>query len=85
MLQAFVGIVSQRGLELFCPEHPDTVQFLWRRARRSRGIAACFWSVIPDDAAASVQNALHFVGPDVALAYLQQTVQRIGPLLPTED
>lgn len=82
MLQAFVGIVSQRGLELFCPEHPDTVQFLWRRARHTRGKAACFWSVIPDDDAASVQNALHFVGPDVALAYLQQTVQKIGPLLP---
>ena len=50
MLQAFVGIVSQQGIEVFCLEDPATVRFLWRRAQRERGRAACFWSVIPSEA-----------------------------------
>jgi hypothetical protein len=84
MLQAFVGIVSRRGLEVFCPEHPDTVQFLWRRARRTPGRTACFWSVIPDDAAVCVQNAMRTVGPEVAFGFLQQSVREMGTLLPSD-
>lgn len=82
MLQAFVGIVSRRGLEVFCPEDPDTVQFLWRRARRTPERTACFWSVISDDAAACVQHVLQSGGPEIALAFLQQSVRESGPLLP---
>ena len=39
MLQAYVGIVSLQGLEIFCPEHPQTVRFLQRRVARTRGQA----------------------------------------------
>jgi len=51
MWQAFVGIVSRQGLEVFCPEHPQTVRFLQRRVERTRGQAVCFWSVAPAKAA----------------------------------
>lgn len=84
MLQAFVGIVSRRGLEVFCPEHPDTVQFLWRRAQRTPERMACFWSVIPDDAAVCVQNAMRTVGPEYAFGFLQQSVREMGTLLPSD-
>lgn len=82
MLQAFVGIVSQRGLEVFCPERPETVRFLWRRVRRTPGQTTCIWSVLADDAAAGVQNALDSVGPEFALGCLQQTAREVGTLWP---
>ena len=84
MLQAFVGIVSQRGLEVFCPERPETVHFLWRRVRRIPGRAACIWSVIPDDAAVGVQQALDAVGPEFALGFLQQAARELGVLFPDD-
>lgn len=36
MLQSYLGLASAHGLEVFCPEQPHTVQFLWRRAQRIR-------------------------------------------------
>jgi hypothetical protein len=81
MWQAYVGIVSRQGLEVFCPEHTQTVRFLWQRVRRQRGQAACFWSVVPDEAAAQVRAALHLGRPRTALHVLQSTARDWGHLL----
>ncbi|MDZ4683587.1 MAG: hypothetical protein SH850_00775 [Planctomycetaceae bacterium] len=85
MLQAYVGIVSRQGLEVFCPEHPQTVRFLQRRVERTRGQAVCFWSVVPDDAADQVRTALRCGERQLALHLLQQATRDGGSLLPTPD
>lgn len=85
MWQAFVGIISRQGLEIFCPEHPQTVRFLQRRAERARGQAFCFWSVAPDDAAAQVRTALRYGERELALHLLQQATRDGGSLLPTPN
>jgi hypothetical protein len=82
MLQAFVGIVSHRGIEFFCPEDPATVRFLWRRAQRERGRAACFWSVIPSEAVELIEAALLLGLPHEALHLLQQLARDYGFLVP---
>jgi hypothetical protein len=84
MLQAYVGIVSQRGIEVFCPEHPDTMRFLARRARRQRGRTACFWSVLPDDAVSRVRTTLRLGQPRSAFEILQVSARDIG-LIPLDD
>lgn len=85
MLQAFIGIVSQHGIELFCPEDPATERFLWRRAQRARGRAACFWSVIPSEAVELIEVALRLGLPGEALKLLQQQARDYGFLVPSRD
>ncbi len=85
MLQAFVGIVSQRGIELFCPEDPATVRFLWRRAQRQQGRAACFWSVIPSEAVQLIETALWHGLPREAFHLLQQRAHDYGLLVPHHE
>ena len=85
MMQAFVGIVSQRGIELFYPEDPATVRFLWRRVQRQKGRVACFWSVLPSDAAMSIQAAIALGWNCEALAMLQQHSRDYGRILPFPD
>jgi hypothetical protein len=84
MLQAYVGIVSRRGIEVFCLEHPETQRFLFRRARRSGGHAACFWCVLADDAAKHVRITLRFGQPQRAFDFLQMNARDIG-LLTVDD
>jgi len=84
MLQAYVGIVSRRGIEVFCPEYPGTVRFLFRRARRTRGGTACFWCVLADEAAKHVRTTLRFGQPQRAFEFLQTNARDIG-LLPADD
>ena len=84
MLQAYVGIVSRRGIEVFCPEHSGTVRFLFRRAKRSAGHVACFWCVMSDDAAKHVRTTLRFGQPQRAFESLQLNARDIG-LLPLDD
>lgn len=85
MLQAFVGIVSREGLEAFCPEHPQTIRFLWRRAQRERGRVACFWCVMPDETAQHVQAAIECGQLAEALLLLQQQAREYGFILPRGD
>lgn len=82
MWQAYVGIVSRRGLEIFCPEHPQTVRFLQRRVERCRGQALCFWSVAQAEAVAQVEAALCADERRVALRLLDEATRDGGPLLP---
>lgn len=85
MLQAFVGIVSQQGIELFCPEDPATVRFLWRRVQRERGRAFCFWSVIPSEAVQRIQAVLALGLSREALDLLQQLARDYGFLVPDHE
>jgi hypothetical protein len=85
MLQAFIGIVSQRGIELLCPEDAATERFLWRRAQRERGRAACFWSVIPSEVVELIKDALTCGLPGDALNLLQQQARDYGFLVPYRD
>jgi hypothetical protein len=84
MLQAYIGIVSRRGLELFCPD-PQTVRFLWRRARRERGRVACYWSVLSAEVAEPIRIALLLGQPWDALDRMQQQAYDCGLLLPWDD
>ena len=85
MLQAFIGIVSHRGIEVFCPEDPATVRFLWRRAQRERGRAACFWSVIPSEAVELIEATLNLGLAREALDLLQQLARDYGFLVPYRE
>ena len=85
MLKAYVGIVSQRGIEVFCPEDPATVSFLWRRAQRERGRAACFWSVIPSEAVELIEATLNLGLAREALDLLQQLARDYGYLVPDHE
>lgn len=85
MLQAYVGIVSQRGIELFCPEDPDTIRFLSRRVQRAQGRSACFWSVLSGEAVQIIQATLNLSHPQEALDLLQQLARDYGFLVPYSE
>jgi hypothetical protein len=78
MLQAFVGIVSHQGIELFCPEDPSTVRFLLRRAARASRPMACFWSVLTQEAAALIDATLDLGQSADALELLLQLAHECG-------
>jgi hypothetical protein len=85
MLHSYLGLASQHGLEVFCPEQPHAVHFLWRRARRARGRVACFWTVLPAEAAQFVQVALQVGCPREALDLLERHAHQSGTLLPFDE
>jgi hypothetical protein len=85
MLQAYIGIVSHRGLEAFWPESPHTVRFISHRAKRIHRGAACFWTVIPVNAAVHIQEALNGGQTEAALEVIRDTAREIGGLLPFDD
>ena len=81
-MQAFVGIVSQQGIELFVPEDPATVKFLMRRVQRARRPMACFWSVLSQDAAAVITGRVNHGQAADALDLLLQQARECGLILP---
>jgi len=85
MLHSYLGLASQHGLEIFCLEQPHAVQFLWRRARRAQGRVACFWTVMPAEAARFVEVALQVGCPREAMDLLEQHAHESGTLLPFDE
>lgn len=85
MLQAFVGIVSPRGIEVFCPEDAATVRFLRRRVQRERGRSACFWSVVPNEAVELIEVAINLGMPQEALHVMQHLAHEYGLLVPGHE
>jgi hypothetical protein len=83
MKQSYLGIITPRGLEVFCPEHPDTLRFLWRRARRLSAEAECIWTVIPDDVAKLIRQNIERFRTKTALDILSRTSLECGYILPT--
>jgi hypothetical protein len=84
MWQAYVGIVSQRGLEVFCLEDPHVLRFFLRRARRIPGRAGCFWTVLADDAAARIRQSLRQGQTRAAWELVQCEARELGPLFPSD-
>ena len=80
MLNAYVGIVSRDGLNVFHVERTDTV----RRVRHSAGagMGMGFWAVIPEAEAQVVRFLLGEGEQDSALQYLDRSAREIGRLLP---
>lgn len=85
MLQSYLGLASSHGLEVFCPEQPHTVHFLWRRAQRIREPVVCFWAVVSADIAQQILVALHLGGNQEALDLLQRQSHDWGTLLPMDE
>jgi len=85
MLQAFVGIMSPKGIENFYPEDPTTVHFLWRRVERQKGRVTCFWSVLPSEAAVVIEAAVALGWNQEALCMLQQHSREYGRIVPFRD
>lgn len=85
MLQSYLGLASAHGLEVFCPEQPHTVHFLWRRAQRIREPVVCFWAVVSADIAQQILVALHLGGNQEALDLLQRQSHDWGTLLPADE
>lgn len=85
MMKSFVGIVSQRGIELLCSEDPATVQFLWRRAKRQKGKVACVWAVLPSETADLIQMEIALGWKREGLDHLQQQAREYGFIVPYHD
>jgi hypothetical protein len=83
MKQSYLGIITPRGLEVFCPEHPETLRFLWRRARRLSAEAECIWAVLPEDAAKLIRTSIEAFRTKAALEILRRACLEGGYLLPS--
>ncbi|MDX1967093.1 MAG: hypothetical protein SFV23_07985 [Planctomycetaceae bacterium] len=85
MLRSYLGLASAHGLEVFCPEQPQAVHFLWRRARRIHEPVVCFWAVVSAETAQQTLVALHLGGSREALDLLQRQSHDGGTLLPADE
>ena len=85
MMKSYVGIVSKSGIELFYPEDPVTVRFLWRRAQRQKGKVACVWGVLSSEAAELVQLEISLGWTREALDHLQQHARDYGFIVPYRE
>ena len=83
---AYVGIVTNRGLELFHREGEHSARFLSSRLRRCRYPRAfCVWFVMDavfEDVLTGLLRAGH---PDGAWAFLQDAAREHGVVLPDGD
>ena len=86
MMKSYVGIVSKSGIELFYPEDPATVRFLWRRAQRQKGRVACFWGVLSCGCSrVDPDRSGHSAGTREALDHLQQHARDYGFIVPFRE
>lgn len=80
---AYVGIVTNRGLELYYPEGEHTACFLAARLQRRQNPGAyCVWFVMEagfDGVVAALLDAGHAAG---AWAFVQDAARELGTLLP---
>jgi hypothetical protein len=82
MWQAYIGIVSQRGLEVFRLEDSDSLRFLPQRARP--GHAGCFWTVLPDDVAVHIKQSLRRGQARTAWELVMREARDLGPLFASD-
>lgn len=86
MIDAYVGMISRRGLECFVPETEHAALFLLRRAMRSSAApTVCCWAVLRREDAARIQQLLRNRNSADALAMLHNTARSLGTLLPPAD
>jgi hypothetical protein len=85
MLQAYVGIISQRGIEVLYSDDPNVLQFLWRRVRRQQNRLVCFWVVVPSEVGRAMLVAVSAQYRQFAWQLLQQHAFDYGSVVPDED
>ncbi len=85
MLKSYVGIASQHGIESFYPEGPHVIRFLKRRAYRTPWAQeVCFWAVVQDSIATSVEQLVACRQRQEALFLLQSLAAEVGTVCPDE-
>ena len=86
MIDAYVGMISRRGLECFVPETEHAALFLLRRAMRSSStLAVCCWAVLRREDAARIQQLLRNGNSADGLTMLHNTARSLGTLLPPPE
>ena len=85
MLQAYVGIISHRGLEALCHESPRTMRLMWSRSLRTRRRTACIWTVLPHQVSGKIHEAIRCGSPSTAMRYLCESSREMGRLVPLDD
>ena len=83
MLQAYVGVASNQGLALLCPEH-DRTRLSVRLAVRSCTGRIGFWAVLDESDVRSVQALFQSGYRHEALAMLNRCARDIGRILPSD-
>lgn len=86
MNRAYIGIVTQRGLEAYYREGEHTAHFLLARLRRcSQPQACCIWFVMDDAFDAVLVELLAAGHPDGAWGFVQDAAREFGMVLPDGD
>jgi hypothetical protein len=86
MSNAFVGIISSRGLESLVPETEHALPFLVRRAyRRHPPEAVCYWAVMDEVVAEEVRRQLRGQCHEDAFLVLRTLSERFGTIPPPLD
>lgn len=85
MLEAYVGIISHRGLEVLFRENPRTMRLLWNRSLRTRRRTACIWTVLPKHVGGKIHDAIRCGSPSTAMRYLCESSREMGRLVSLND
>lgn len=86
MLNAYAGIISDHGLEVFVPETDHALCFLLRRVtRKTNSNQVCFWAVMEPSAALAVRSCVASGRYRDALFVLQTLAGRMGPVWPEDS
>ena len=86
MANAYLGIVSRKGLEMLVPETKHAETFLLKRtARRGGRDAFCCWAVLPERAVWEIQRDLCSGRHQEALITLNAEARFLGTVLPPTD
>ena len=83
MNQAYVGIITGRGLQVIYRENDHLLRFLGRRVYRKqpyRGV--CCWAVIPEETAEFIERQTQLGESRLALKTLQEHALHGGSILP---
>lgn len=79
MRSAYIGLVSQHGLETLLPENPATRR--WSLAQCQTFLGACIWAVIDQESADELQTLLTEGERRAALSGLTSVAAAVGPLV----
>lgn len=86
MSNAFVGIISSRGLESMVPETEHALPFLIRRAYRQQPPeAVCYWAVMDEAVAEEVHRQLRGQCHEDAFLVLRTLAECFGTVPPPSD
>ena len=86
MLQNYLGIVSNHGLELLFPESDYVRRCLTQLAyKQLPARRICCWAAIHTAVVSEIQGQLDGGETDLALQLLQASAHFFGPVLPSDN